>query len=105
MGGGFGKIMKQAKKMQEDMLRIQEELRDKHLEATAGGGVVKVTASGDGKIVSVEIDPEVIDPNDVEMLQDLVLSAVNQAIEKAAEMSQAEMAKITGGLGLPGMGM
>jgi len=105
MGAGFGKIMKQAKKMQEELARVQEELKDKRVEATAGGGVVKVAASGDGKIISVEINPEVVDPSDVEMLQDLVLSAVNQAIEKAAELSQAEMAKVTGGLGLPGMGI
>ena len=104
MGTGFGKLMKQAKKMQEDALRVQEELKQKKVETTAGGGVVKVVASGDGLINSIEIKPEVVDPEDVEMLQDLILSAVNQAIEKVAEMTKEEMAKITGGLGLPGMG-
>jgi len=104
MGTGFGKLMKQAKKMQEDALRVQEELKQKRVEVTAGGGVVKVIASGDGLIASIEIKPEVVDPEDVEMLQDLILSAVNQAIEKVAEMTKEEMAKITGGLGLPGMG-
>ena len=104
MGTGFGKLMKQAKKMQEDAFRVQEELKQKKVEATAGGGVVKVIASGDGQIVSIEINPEVVDPEDVEMLQDLILSAVNQAMEKVAEMTKEEMAKITAGLNLPGMG-
>ena len=104
MGTGFGKLMKQAKKMQEDALRVQEELKQKKVEATAGGGVVKVIASGDGQIISIEIKPEVVDPEDVEMLQDLILSAANQAIEKTSEMNKEEMAKITAGLNLPGMG-
>ena len=105
MGSGFGKMMKQAKKMQEDMLRAQEELAAKEVEVTAGGGVIKVVATGDGKIASIQIKPEVVDPEDVDMLQDLVLSAVNQGIEKAAEMSREEMSKITGGLDMPGLGM
>ena len=104
MGTGFGKIMKQAKKMQDDMLRVQEELKHKQVEASAGGGMVKVKAGGDGAIISIEINPEVVDSSDVEMLQDLILSAVNQGIEKASEMSKEEMGKITGGIGLPGMG-
>jgi nucleoid-associated protein EbfC len=104
MGSGFSKMMKQAKKMQEDMARVQEGLKEKQVSATAGGGVVNAVASGDGRIVSIEFKPEVVDPEDIEMLQDLAISAVNQALEKAAEISQEEMGKITGGMGLPGMG-
>ena len=102
MGTGFGKMMKQAKKMQEDMALAQEGLKDKTVEVTAGGGVIKAVASGDGRIVSIDIKPEVVDPEDIEMLQDLVLSAVNQALEQAAAINQEEMGKITGGMGLPG---
>ena len=105
MGSGFSKMMKQAKKMQEDMARIQEDLKEKQVSATAGGGVVNAVASGDGMIVSIEFKPEVVDPEDIEMLQDLAISAVNQALEKAAEISQEEMGKVTGGMGLPGMGL
>lgn len=104
MGSGFSKMMKQAKKMQEDMAHVQEGLKKKQVSATAGGGVVNAVASGDGRIVSIEFKPEVVDPEDIEMLQDLAISAVNQALEKAAEISQEEMGKITGGIGLPGMG-
>ena len=106
MGKGMGKFLKQAKKMQEEMARVQEELKNKEVKASSGGGMVEVVANGEGKIVSITIKPEVVDPTDVEMLQDLVLSAVNQALEKAAAMSSAEMAKITGGLiNIPGMGL
>jgi len=105
MGSGFSKMMKQAKKLQEDMARVQEDLKQKQVDATVGGGVVRAVASGDGRIVSIELKPEVVDPDDIEMLQDLVVSAANQALEKAAEMSQEEMAKLTGGLGLPGLGI
>lgn len=106
MGSGFSKMMKQAKKFQDNMARMQESLKEKQVSATAGGGVVNAVASGDGRIVSIEFKPEVVDPEDIEMLQDLALSAVNQALEKAAEMSQEEMSKLTGGMGLPpGLGL
>jgi DNA-binding YbaB/EbfC family protein len=91
--------------MQRDMERIQEELAEKTVESTAGGGVVKVVATCDKKIQELVISPEAIDPDDVEMLQDLIIAAVNEAIRKAEETSSAEMGKITGGMGggIPGL--
>ncbi len=100
---GLNKILKQAQKMQQELARVQEELKDKTVEVTAGGGAIKVVASCDMSIKSIEIKPDVIDPEDVDMLQDLIISGVNQALEKAQEEHQEQMAKITGGLGLPGM--
>ncbi len=101
--GNMNNLMKQAKKMQEQMLKMQEELEEKTVEASAGGGVVTVIANGKKEIVEISIDPSVIDPDDVEMLQDLIMAAANEALRKAEEMVQNEMGKITGGLGLPGM--
>ncbi len=101
--GNMNNLMRQAKKMQEQMLKIQEELGQKTVEASAGGGVVTVVASGNKEIVEIKINPEVVDPDDVEMLEDLVLAASNEALRKAEEMVQNEMSKITGGLGIPGM--
>lgn len=89
--------------MQQEMLKMQEELGVRTVESTAGGGVVKVVANGKNEIISVEIKPEAVDPEDVEMLQDLVLTAVNEALKKAQEMVNAEMGKLTGGLKIPGM--
>ncbi|WP_395879929.1 YbaB/EbfC family nucleoid-associated protein [Desulfallas sp. Bu1-1] len=103
MGGNMAKMMKQVQKMQAEMAKMQEELGNRTVESTAGGGVVKVVANGRLEIVSVEIKPEAVDPEDVEMLQDLVLTAVNEALKKAQEMMTAEMGKITGGLGIPGL--
>jgi nucleoid-associated protein EbfC len=100
--GMMGGLMKQAKQMQEKIQRTQEEVSKKTVEATAGGGMVTVTATGGMEVVSIKIEKEVIDPADAEMLQDLVAAAVNEALKKAQEMMNAEMAKITGGLGLPG---
>lgn len=97
--------MKQAKKMQEKMGRLQEELEAKTIEAQAGGGMVKVVVNGKYEIVSLKIEKDVVNPEDIEMLQDLVIAAVNEGIRKAQEMASAEMAKITGGLNIPGMGM
>ncbi|MCK5547659.1 MAG: YbaB/EbfC family nucleoid-associated protein, partial [Thermoplasmata archaeon] len=88
------KFLKQAQKMQQEIIRVQAELKNKEVETSAGGGVVKVKANGEGKIISITIQPDAIDPNDVEMLEDMVLSAVNQAIEEAAALSSAEMSKI-----------
>ncbi|MFA4915837.1 MAG: YbaB/EbfC family nucleoid-associated protein [Syntrophales bacterium] len=99
----FGNIMKQAKKIQEKMANLQEELENKTVEATAGGGMVTVVVNGKNDIVSLKIEKEVVDPEDVDMLQDLILAAVNEGIRKAREMSSTEMAKITGGLNIPGM--
>jgi DNA-binding YbaB/EbfC family protein len=99
------KMMKQAQQMQERMLAAQEELADKTVEATAGGGKVTVVATGAGDVVSIKIAKEVVDPEDVEFLEDLVLTAVKKAIEDGKAMAQAEMSKLTGGMGLPpGMG-
>ena len=92
----FGNIMKQAKKMQERMLQLQEELAAKTVEATAGGGMVSVTVNGKFEVLSLKIEKEVVNPDDVEMLQDLIIAAVNEGVRKAQEMAAAEMAKITG---------
>ena len=92
-------LMKQAQKMQKQMLEAQETLGDKTLEMSSGGGAVKIVISGKKEIKSIKIDPEVVDPDDVEMLEDLILSAVNEAIRQADEMYNSEMSKITGGLG------
>lgn len=100
------KMMKQAQKMQEQLARTQAELAEKTVEATVGGGKVTVIATGGGDIVSIKIAKEVVDPDDVEFLEDLVLTGVKTAIEKGRELQQAEMGKVTGGLGLPpGLGL
>jgi hypothetical protein len=100
---GMGNMMKQAQKLQSKMLKLQEELAEKTVETTAGGGMIKVMANGRQQIVSISIDKEVVDPDDVEMLQDLVLAAVNDALAKAQDMVSSEMGKLTGGFNLPGM--
>ena len=106
MGGmNMNNIMKQAQKMQKQMLETQETLNQKTLEMTSGGGAVKIVISGKKEIQSIKIDPEVVDPDDVEMLEDLILSAVNEAIRQADEMYTNEMGKITGGLGGLGGGL
>ncbi|HQM43693.1 MAG TPA: YbaB/EbfC family nucleoid-associated protein [Smithellaceae bacterium] len=99
----FGNIMKQAKKMQEQMGKIQEELEAKTVEAQAGGGMVRVVVNGKFNVVSIKIEKEAVNPEDVEMLEDLVVAAVNEGVRKAQEMASQEMAKITGGLGIPGL--
>ncbi len=96
-------MMKQAQKLQKKMLQAQEELALKTVEASAGGGMVKVVANGGQKIESIILEKEVVDPEDVEMLQDLVLAAVNDALKKSQEMVSAEMNKLTGGLNIPGL--
>lgn len=101
MGGmNMQQMMKQAQKMQQDMLRAQEELGERELTAQAGGGVVKATVYGRKELKSIEIDPACVDPDDVEMLQDLIIAAVNEALRMAEEMTAAEMSKLTGGLPL-----
>lgn len=102
-GGNMNKMMKQVQKMQQDMAKMQEELANKTVEATSGGGVVKVVANGRNELVAVEIKPEAVDPDDVEMLQDLITAAVNEAMRKSQDMVSQEMSKITGGLKIPGL--
>ncbi len=94
-------LMKQAQKMQTEMAKVQEALADKMVEATAGGGAIKVVANGHKEIQEVVIDPSVVDAEDVEMLQDLILVAVNDVLRKADEMATADMSKFTGGMKLP----
>ena len=100
---GLGGMMKQMQKIQQEMEKIQEELANKTVEGTAGGGMVKVVANGKQDILEVKIDPEVVDKEDVEMLEDLIVAAVNQAKEKAAELQAQDMARLTGGLKIPGL--
>ena len=97
------KLMKQAQAMQSNMQKLQAELAERTYEFSAGGGVVKAVAKGDMTIVSLAVDPKAVDPQDVEMLQDLVISAVNGALQQARDSASEEMGKITGGMGLPGM--
>ncbi len=106
-GGGFGgmpdmgKLMKDMQKMQDDMANAQEELVNARVEATSGGGVVKAIVTGKGKLVSLEIKPEAVDPDDVEMLQDLLITAINEAEERAEEQETVKMKGLTKGLNLP----
>jgi len=101
--GNMNQLMKQAKKMQEQMAKLQEELEQKTVEASAGGGVVTVVANGKKEVTEIRIAPEAVDHDDVEMLQDLIMAAVNEALRQAEEMVQSEMNKITGGLSIPGL--
>jgi DNA-binding YbaB/EbfC family protein len=103
MANNMGRMMKQVQKMQADLARIQEELKEKTAEGTAGGGVVKVTVNGRQEILAVEIAPEAVDPDDVEMLQDLIIAAVNDALRKCQDMVSKEMGRVTGGLNIPGL--
>ncbi len=100
----LGDLMKQAQKMQQEMGKIQEEAKKKTVEAAAGGGMVVATASGALEIVSIKIEKDVINPDDAEMLQDLVVAAVNEALRRAQQMVNDDMGKLTGGMNIPGMG-
>lgn len=100
---GMGNMMKQAQKLQAKMMKMQEELAEKTVETTTGGGMIRVVANGKQQIVSLEIEKEVIDPEDADMLQDLVLAAVNDALAKSQEMVSSEMGKLTGGMNIPGL--
>jgi len=95
------RLMRQAQKMQNDMNRAQAKLKEMVVEGQASGGMVKVTATGAGEITAIEINPEIVDPEDVEMLQDMILVAINDANAKVAELNNAEMSKVTGGMKLP----
>ena len=99
----MGNMMKQAQKLQAKMLKMQEELAEKTTEASVGGGMVKAVANGRQQIVSLSIEKEVVNPEDVEMLQDLVLAAVNEALARSQEMVSSEMGKLTGGINIPGL--
>jgi len=100
---GMGDMMRQAQMMQKKMQQIQEDLKTRTVEATAGGGMITVVATGSQEIASITIDKTVVDPADVDMLQDLVLAAVNDALKKSRDMQQAEMGALTGGLKIPGL--
>jgi nucleoid-associated protein EbfC len=100
---GMGNMMKQAQKLQAKMMKMQEELAEKTVEAASGGGMVKVVANGKQQVVSITIEKEVVDPEDIDMLQDLILAAVNDALTKSQEMVSSEMGKLTGGLNIPGL--
>ena len=102
-GANMNNLLKQAQKFQEQMEKKQEELKDKTFEATVGGGAVTVVANGKKLIIDIKIKPEVVDPDDVEMLQDLVLLGVNEAIKKADQETESEMKKLTGGMNMPGL--
>ena len=101
MGGINMNMIKQAQKMQQDMMRMQPELQEKEYEAAAGGGVVTATVTGKRELKALEIDPEAVDPDDVEMLQDMIVAAVNEALRAAENDAASTMQKLTGGLGLP----
>lgn len=100
-GGNMGNMIRQAQKMQQDMMKAQEELESKSYEASAGGGVVTAVVSGKKEVTAVIIDPEAVDPEDVEMLQDLIVAAVNEALRKCNDDAAGQMSKLTGGMGLP----
>ncbi len=99
----MGNMMKQAQKLQKKMMKLQDELSEKTIEASAGGGMVKVVANGKQHVLSIKLEKEVVDPEDIEMLQDLLLAAINDALTKSQEMVSSEMGKLTGGLNIPGM--
>jgi nucleoid-associated protein EbfC len=102
---GFGNIMKEAQKLQAQMAAMQEEVAKRKVEATAGGGMVTVEANGKQELTAIKIDPEVVSRDDVQMLEDLVLAACNEALRKSRELVQQELGKLTGGLKIPGLGM
>ena len=101
--GNMGAMMKQAQKMQVELARAQEEIKDMTFEASAGGGMVKAVAQGDNSLVSLTIDPEAVDPEDVEMLQDMIVAAVNEALESADAAAQQQINSVTSGLNIPGL--
>ena len=101
--GNMGQMMKQAQKLQQQMAKMQAEMADKTVEASAGGGMVRVTANGQQQILSIHIEKEVVDPEDVEMLQDLLMAAVNDALQKSQEMMSSAMGQLTGGMKIPGL--
>ena len=103
--GGLGNMMKQVQQMQEKMAQLQAELEEMEVEGSAGGGMVKVVINGKHAVQSITLDPEVVDKEDIDMLQDLIVAAVNQAQEKVSEMQSEQMSQLTGGLNLPGLNL
>ncbi|NVM23500.1 MAG: YbaB/EbfC family nucleoid-associated protein [Desulfobacterales bacterium] len=103
MAKGMGNMLKQAQKLQSKIFKLQEEMGERTVETTVGGGMVKAVANGKQELVSIKIEPEVIDPGDVQMLEDMVVAAVNDALKKAQEMVSEEMTKLTGGFNIPGI--
>jgi DNA-binding YbaB/EbfC family protein len=103
MAKGLGNIMKQAQQMQARIARVQQELESREVEASAGGGMVTARVNGKQQLLDLKIEKAVVDPDDVEMLQDLVLAAVNEGLKQSQQMVQEEMSKVTGGMNLPGM--
>ena len=101
--GDLGQIMKQAQKMLEDTRKVEESLAEERIEASSGGGMVKAVVTGKGEILEIKIDPQAVDPEDVEMLEDLVVSAVREALEQASQLKTEKMKEITGGMGIPGL--
>jgi DNA-binding YbaB/EbfC family protein len=104
MGGGMGGMMQQIQKMQQDMVKAQEALADETIEVSAGGGAVTIVITGHQRIKSITLKPEIVDPEDVEMLQDLLLAAVNQAVEQSQALAAQRLEGLTGGLNIPGLG-
>lgn len=100
---GMQGMLKKVKKMQSEMTKLQEELKEREVEGTAGGEAVKAVVNGNKNLVSLTLSPDAVDPEDVEMLQDLIVTAVNDAMKKVDEMTEKELGKVTGGLKLPGM--
>lgn len=100
---GMQGMLKKVQKMQSEMTKLQEELKEREVEGTAGGGAVKAVVNGNKNLVSLTLSPDAVDPEDVEMLQDLIVTAVNDAMKKVDEMTEKELGKVTGGLKLPGM--
>ena len=103
MPGNMNQILKQAQKMQDNMQKMQQELEAKEFEVSVGGGAVTVKVNGKKELLDINMKPEVVDPDDIEMLQDLVISAVNEALRKVDEMQQSQMSKVTGGMNIPGL--
>ena len=100
----IGKLMKQAARMQQQMEQVQTQLSQRTVEATSGGGAVKVTAKCDGSIASIKIEPQALNPSDAQLIEDMILTAANQALGQAKDIANSEMSKITAGLSLPGLG-
>lgn len=102
-GMNMQEMMKQVRKMQEQLAQAQESMKDVTIDASAGGGMVKATVNGDLELVSIQIDPDALDPEDVDLLQDMIVAAVNEAIRGVSEVASKQMSSITGGLNIPGM--
>jgi DNA-binding YbaB/EbfC family protein len=103
MAKGMGNMLKQAQKLQSKIFKLQDQLADRTVETSVGGGMVKAVANGKQELLSIKLEPEVVDPDDVQMLEDLIVAAVNDALKKAQEMVTEEMTKLTGGFKIPGI--